>query len=196
MMDGIHEPSLEYIASAYDQSIHLGRLVEDLRTLTLAESGHLPLEVELIDPRALLEGAAQRFQPLAEDAGIALSTDLPSELPKVEMDKDRIQQVLANLLANALRHTPNGGTITIGGGREGDMLRIRVANSGITLTGKEAEHVFDRFWRGDGSRGRDTGGSGLGLSIARQFIQLHGGCIWVELSGEGTQFIFEIPLTI
>jgi two-component system sensor histidine kinase BaeS len=193
ILDGVHEASIEQIAAAYDQAIHLQRLVEDLRTLTQAESGHLPLVKQPLDLGALLRQIAQSFEPLAVDAGFTLSTDIPGDLPAIMADKDRLQQVLANLLTNALRYTEPSGTITLSASSDDKTVHVAISNSGVTLTPAEAERVFDRFWRADGSRQRDDGGSGLGLSIARQIVKLHDGHIRVELDQEQTHFIFELP---
>lgn len=194
MMDGIHRPDLEHIAAAYNQSVHLARLVEDLRTLTRAEAGHLPLSRKSVDVGGLLRQTFRLFEPLADDARLTLDMDIQGDLPPTLADPDRLHQVLANLLSNALRHTPKDGKILLSASRNTDWLRVSVSNTGITLTENEAQHVFERFWRADGSRQRDSGGSGLGLSIAQQIIRLHDGRIWVELDEGCTRFIFEIPI--
>ncbi len=193
MMDGVHEPTLAQIAEVYDQSIHLQRLVEDLRTLTQAESGHLPLDKHPVDPGAFLKQILQSFEPLALDAGLKLSTHIDDDLPTVTIDKDRIWQVVANLLTNALRYTQPGGAITLSANHDDQRVRVTVSNTGVTLSQEEASRVFDRFWRADDSRQRVAGGSGLGLSIARQIVRLHDGDIWAELDADQTRFIFDIP---
>ena len=116
-------------------------------------------------------------------------------LPPVQADPDRIGQVFANLLSNALRHTPAGGVITISAADEGDWVRFAVADSGPGLTPEEQALAFDRFWRADEARRRDRGGAGLGLPIARQLVRLHGGELWVESSpGAGALFAFRLPV--
>lgn len=193
MLDGVTEPDTATIAVAYDQAIHLGRLVEDLRTLTRAESGNLPLDRQPIDLLSLLQQTATAFAPLADDAGHPLHTDLPDVLPLVAADADRLRQVLGNLLTNALRYTTPGGAIRLSAVALDDSLRIAVSNDGVMLTPDEATHVFERFYRADTSRQRESGGSGLGLAISQQLVRLHGGRIRVELAGEQTRFIVELP---
>lgn len=193
MLDGVRPTTEENVAGVYDQMLHLARLVEDLRTLTQAEGGHLPLEVQPVNPADLVRRAADLFAPLAEDANLTLRTEIASRLSVVQADADRIQQVIGNLLANALRHTDAGGTITLAVRSVDDRIQFRVSNSGITLDPADATRVFERLWRADDSRSRDQGGSGLGLSIARQIVRLHGGDIRAEVDEGQTHFVFELP---
>ena len=193
MLDKLHPADEAHIAVVYDQTLHLARLVDDLHTLTRAESGHLPLSMQAVDPVALVQRTAAMFEPLAQDAEIALRVDVPDALPAVNADGDRLRQVLANLLTNALRHTDAGGTIRLAAARNGSGVRLTVANSGETLTPEQAQRVFDRFWRADDSRQRDRGGAGLGLAIAREIVTLHGGDIQVEVGGGETAFHVTLP---
>ncbi len=194
MMDEVRPPSMEHIAGVYDQTLHLARLVEDLRTLTLAESGHLPMEMQACSLSDLLLRAARMFEPLAEDASLTLRTEIAPDLAPVRCDPDRMMQVLGNLLANALRHTTPGGDILLMARPLGKHVRVAVSNTGVTLTPEQAGRVFDRFWRADESRSRDRGGSGLGLSISREIVRLHGGDLRVELEPDRTSFVFELPI--
>lgn len=194
MLDGIRPTTVENIAGVYDQTLHLTRLVEDLRTLTQAEAGHLLLEVQSVAPGDLIRKAADLFAPLVEDAQLSLHTEIADGLPAVQVDADRIQQVLGNFLANALRHTDAGGTITLTVRSVDDRIQFRVSNSGVTLDPADASRVFERLWRADDSRSRDRGGSGLGLSIARQIVRLHGGDIRAEVDEAQTHFVFELPV--
>ena len=193
MLDGVYPTDAEHVAAVYDQVLHLTRLVNDLRTLTQAEAGHLPLEMQTLSPAELIEREATLFEPLAQDAGLRLVTGLADDLPAVRGDRDRLHQVLSNLLANALQHTEPGGTITLRASRSEKGVRFAVINSGATLTPEQARHVFERFWRADESRQRDRGGAGLGLAISRELVHLHGGRIWVEVTDDETRFIFELP---
>lgn len=202
MMDGVYPLDAEHLAVAYDQTIHLARLVEDLRLLTQAESGRLPLEPAAADPATLIAEAAARFAPLAQDAGLALEHDAASGLPPVMVDRVRIQQIFDNLLTNAVRHTEEGGAIRMaaaltflpapdsGVPRRG--VRFSVSNSG-NLPPEHIEHLFDRFWRGSDAREADTGGSGLGLAITRQLVLRHGGAIAAVAEGGVTTFIIDLP---
>ncbi|MBN1963270.1 MAG: HAMP domain-containing protein [Anaerolineae bacterium] len=194
MLDGVFPADGEHLAVAYDQTLHLARLVDDLRLLTLAEAGRLPLARVLADPAALAETAVGRFGPLALDAGITLAHEIAPDLPPVRVDVDRMQQVFGNLLSNALRHTPSGGQITLAVSGSGTgRVRFAVRNTGGGLTPEKAAHVFDRFWRADDARERDQGGSGLGLAITRQLVALHGGTITVDAAPDATTFTVELP---
>lgn len=193
MLDGVHPTDTAHVAIVYEQTLHLARLVDDLHTLTRAETGHLPLEMQPLDPAGLVNRAATLFKPLAQDTDITLDVLISPSLPRINADGDRVQQVLANLLANALRHTPPGGTIRLSAARDAQKVRFAVSNTGSTLTPEQASHVFERFWRTDESRQRDSGGAGLGLAIVRELVHLHGGRIWVDVEGDETRFIFELP---
>jgi signal transduction histidine kinase len=193
MLDGVTPTDAEHVAVVFDQTLHLSRLVEDLRTLTQAEAGHLPLQMRSLNPPDLIARAGALFSPLAQDAGLTLSTISEDGLPRISGDPDRLHQVLANLLANALRHTAPGGRVEVRAGHGEDGVRFSVTNSGETLSAEQARHVFERFWRADDSRNRDRGGAGLGLAIAREIVRLHGGRIWVEAGSGETRFVFEIP---
>jgi signal transduction histidine kinase len=166
--------------------------VDDLRLLTLAEAGQLPLERQLLSLGLLLREAADAFQPFALDAGVGLTCDAPPDLPMVHGDALRLRQVLGNLLANALRHTPEDGQIRVCGEHEGVALRVTVENTGATLTPEQAARAFDPFWRADPARSLD-GGSGLGLAIARGWITQHGGRIWMEPLPGGVAVRFTLP---
>lgn len=193
MLDGVFPLDTEHLAVAYDRTIYLTRLVDDLRLLTRAEADQLPLTRAKIPAEALVQRAVESFTPLAADAGVTLHADLPADLPVIEVDVDRMQQVLGNLLTNALRHTPQAGTITITVQRLEKAVRYAVINTGQGLTPDEAAHVFDPFWRAEDARERDSGGIGLGLSIARQMLLLHGGRIWAEAGTDTAIFKFELP---
>lgn len=193
MMDGVHDLTVERVAAAYDQSIHLARLVEDLRTLTHAESGTLNMDQVELAPGDLVRRVGEAFMPLADDAGLHLEIDIAADLPAIEGDADRLRQVLANLLSNALRYAPSGERVRMSVNRVGEMVRFEVCNTGSNMTEEEAHRAFDRFWRADGARSRETGGSGLGLAIAAQYVRLHGGRIWAEPGADGVGFLFEIP---
>lgn len=193
MLDGVFPMDAPHLAVAYDQTIHLARLVEDLRLLTRAEAGQLPLNQTTVEPGALAAQAVDRFAPLALDAGIGLEQDITPGLPPVQVDADRIQQVLGNLFTNALRHTPPEGRITLRVTQAGEAVRFAVSNTGPGLAPDDAAHIFDPFWRAEEARARDKGGSGLGLAITRQLVTLHGGRVWVESGEDQTTFLFELP---
>ncbi len=193
MLDGVLPPDGAHLAVALEQTIHLARLVDDLRLLTMAEAGRLPLERAAVPPGDLVHEAVASFAPLAADAGITLSQHTAPALPPVLVDADRIQQVLGNLLSNAVRHTPAGGQIQVAVEASAGGVRFTVRNSGQGLTPEEVAHIFDRFWRADEARAKDEGGSGLGLAIARQLVQLHGGRIWAESAAGEVAIMLELP---
>jgi two-component system sensor histidine kinase BaeS len=193
MLDGVFPLDAEHLAVAYDRTIHLTRLVDDLRLLTRAEAGQLPLQRVTITPADLVGRAVASFAPLALDAGITLTHEVAPDAPSVHVDLDRMQQVLGNLLTNALRHTPEGGQIALRVTRAGESARFAVTNTGEGLTPEQAANVFTPFWRAEDARERDSGGSGLGLAITRQLLALHGGSIWVESQPGQTAFVFDLP---
>lgn len=174
----------------------MGRLVDDLNTLALAESGQLSLVNEELDIADLLEDVASAFGSQAESAGIALTVTVDGIGPfAVVADAGRLQQVLGNLVSNAIRHTGDGGTITLRAKPGHEGVRIEVADTGEGIPPEDLAFVFDRFWRGDASRARSvhTGG-GLGLAIARQLVEAHGGRIAVRSEpGRGTTFTVDLP---
>ncbi len=197
MLDGVYPLSQEEVAALYDETRLLSRLVEDLRDLALVDMGRLPLRREPVDLSALLRNTASVFESLAAAEGVTLAQDVDPDLPPVVGDPDRLAQVLRNLLSNALRHTPQGGRITLRAYVPQDqprVVRVEVSDTGEGIPPEALPHVFDRFWRADRSRARTTGGSGLGLAIARALVEAHGGRMGVESQvGQGTTFWFTLP---
>ena len=203
VLDGVYPAASEHLEPVLEEIRLLTRLVEDLRLLALAEAGQLSLGKRAMDMGDLLRDAQVNFSPQAADRGVTLALDLPSELPKVMADWRRIAQVLGNLLTNALRHTPEGGCVTLSAdvpalsiaeGSEG-MVRVTVADTGTGIPTEDLPYIFERFWRGEKSRSRAGGGTGLGLAIARQLVEMHGGAIGVESQvGQGTAFTFTLPI--
>jgi len=194
--EGVVPPSSAAFEILRDETSRLGRLVEDLRTLSRADAGELPLERRPVSPAKLLEQALAAHRPLALEEGVALELQLQPELPHLEVDPDRMAQVLGNLLSNALRHTPQGGAITLGAARAGAAILLRVQDTGPGIDPQDLSHLFERFYRADRSRQRETGGSGLGLAIAKAIVELHGGQIWAESTPpHGTTVLVRIPLS-
>jgi len=197
ILDGVYEPTSQHINATLDETRLLARLVDDLRTLSLAEAGQLPLTWEPVDVAELLADVSTSFSGQAEAAGIDLHIEIegaPSDLT-VTGDVGRLDQVLSNLMANALRYTPAGGVVTLQAQPTDGGVRIIVRDTGQGIPAEDLPYVFDRFWRGDRSRSHAGGaGSGLGLAIAQQLIQAHGGRIGVESEpGQGTAFTIELP---
>jgi len=192
-LDGVYEPTPEHLRATLDETRRLGALVGDLQTLSLAEAGQLPLYPREVDAADLLEDVALRFMAQAAEAGVTLKTQAGGPLP-LHVDPDRLEQVLSNLTANALRHTPSGGRVMLAARAGGDGVELAVTDTGDGIPEADLPYVFDRFWRGDRARGRSTGGSGLGLAIARQLVRAHGGTIRAEsAAGAGSAFIVYLP---
>lgn len=194
VLDGVYEPTEEHIRATLAETRSLGRLIEDLRVLSLAEAGELPLAREQIDVGELLADVQTSFSGQAESAGVALAVEPPTAPLTVTADVGRIDQVLNNLVANALRHTPSGGQVTMAARALQDQVEIAVRDTGEGIAEEDLPYVFDRFWRGDPSRDRSAGHSGLGLAIARQLARAHGGELTVaSRAGEGATFTLTLP---
>jgi signal transduction histidine kinase len=200
MQDGVYGATPDQISTLLSETALLERLIEDLRVLALADAGQLPLFKESLAPSSLLDGTARSFAQGAREAGVMLDVaSVSATLPEVEADPQRISQVLGNLVANALRHTPSGGTVRLNAvervGEEGRELVLSVSDTGTGIAPQDLPHIFDRFYRADPSRTRAAGGAGLGLAIAKRIIEAHGGTIWAESTpGSGTKVSFSLPL--
>lgn len=194
MMDGIYPLDVAHLVVAYDQVLHLARLVEDLRLLTQAESRRLPLNPSAVDMNAMVTSAVERFAPLRQDQEIRVLTQLAPVPAIVQADPHRIQQVLDNLFNNAIRYTPASGTIRVQVMRNGQRVFVHISNPTQTaLTDNQVAHLFDRFWRGEEARQRDTGGSGLGLAITRELLRVQGGDIHAERDDDSLRIVFHLP---
>ena len=196
ILDDVYPLEKAEIARLYDQTRHLHRLVDDLRLLAQAEARQLPLQRNSVDLSVLLEEMAELFSPLAGEKSISLQTGLPPSPVFAAVDRFRIAQALQNLLANALQHTPTGGVITLSLQPEEETAAISVADSGEGIAAEDIPHVFDRFYRVDRNRTRDTGGVGLGLAIAQALVEAHDGEIDVASAGvgQGSTFTVRLPL--
>ena len=194
LQDGVTKPSRERLESLHEETQLLNRLVEDLRTLSLADAGELKLQVSSEPAAAIIRRGVSAMREAAERANVGLKIDLASDLPAVPVDGQRLLQVLINLLSNAIRHTPPGGEVRVSADATQDQVRVHVQDSGSGIPQEALPHVFDRFFRVDPSRTRSSGGSGLGLAIARQLIRAHGGEIWAENNKEpGATVSFTLP---
>ena len=195
LRDGVFEPSAETLDSVLREAQMLGRLVDDLHELTVAEAGQLRLERQPVAGADVVERAANAARPQAVARGLTIDVDLDAELPPVEVDPNRIGQVLRNLLNNALAYTPTGGAVVISARCSQGWVEIRVADTGVGIAEEDLPYVFERFYRSDRSRTRATGGTGLGLTIAKRIVEAHGGTIQVESQpGRGTKFSFTVPV--
>ncbi len=193
-IDGVLAPSNENLSALHAKTLLLSRLVRDLRELALAEAGELSLERAPLDPAQLLSQAGLAIKSRLTEKGITLELELPARLPKLEADAQRLEQVLLNLLSNAARATPAGGRICLSAQVRQDEVQFSVSDSGPGIAAEELPHIFERFYRGDKSRARSSGGAGLGLAIAQALVLAHGGRIWAESRpGEGATFSFTLP---
>jgi signal transduction histidine kinase len=194
LADGGIEASPEIYRRLAKETRRLERLVNDLQELSKAEAGYLPINIQRLNLRPLLESLVEKFTDQLLEDGPVLLLQCPSVLPPVLADIDRTEQVLVNLLGNAVRYT-NEGSITIAVETEASQLSIAVIDTGIGIAPENLPHVFERFWRADQSRDRHSGGTGIGLTISRRLIELQGGQIQIESElGVGSTFRFFLPL--
>lgn len=193
LLDGVYQPTPQHINATLDETRLLTRLVNDLQTLSLAESGHLPLHRTRFLLADLIHDITASFSSQAEAQNISLKTNIPDPEQTLTADYDRLNQVLSNLVSNALRHTPSGGEISIEAAGAERRVRIQVKDTGSGISSEDLPFIFDRFWRGDRSRTARSH-SGLGLAIARQLVHAHGGTIEAQsVLGLGSVFIVELP---
>ena len=194
ILDDVYPLDKVEIARLYDESRLLGRLVDDLRELALADAGQLGLHLRPTDIGRVIEKTVGSLDPAAEAREVSLTAGLPDDLPAIQADPDRVAQVLRNLLLNALRHTPAGGSVTVSAMQRGDVIEVAVLDTGEGIAPEHLPHIFDRFWRADPARAR-TGSTGLGLSVAQSLVEAHGGRIWARSTlGEGSTFRFTLPI--
>ena len=193
--DGVVQPTSETIDTIHGQALHLSRLVEDLRLLAQVEAGELALQLSPTPLDGLLQSAVEAVRPRAEAKDVTLSLDVPPSLPLLPVDSTRITQVVGNLLENAITHTPDGGAVSVLAAPANDGLEISVTDTGPGIEPGDLPRIFDRFYRADRSRSRTTGGSGLGLTIARRLVEAHGGTLEADSSlGEGSRFTIRLPI--
>ena len=194
LADGIYTPTPENIQPALEQVHTLNRLVEDLRTLALADAGQLYLERQPLDVAQWLVSVSEAHRVLFAEKELTLRMSVPAGLPSLVGDYVRLTQMLNNILGNVMRYVPAGGAVHITATQENDGVAIRIADNGPGVPAEALPHLFERFWRGDASRSRATGGSGLGLAIARYIVEAHQGRIWAEPSpGGGLTLVFWLP---
>jgi signal transduction histidine kinase len=193
--EGVMPPSLETFEIIRAEAERLDDLIEDLRTLSRADAGELPVEIQLVSPVALLERVQAIHQQRADQKKITLKVLDGAELPMVSVDPGRMVEVLSNLVDNALLYTPEGGFVNLSAVLVAGALEFRVQDSGPGIAENELERVFDRFYRSDPSRQRNQNGSGLGLAIAKSIVEKHNGKIWAESQpGWGTTMVVQLHL--
>jgi signal transduction histidine kinase len=195
IQDGMVRADAATIHSLGEEVNLLSRLVDDLQELALADAGEMKLVRQAEDVGVLVGQTVAAEQAKATAKGVEISTRLPKRLPAVNIDVHRISQVLRIILENAVAHTARGDTITVSAGKRGDWVEISVVDTGEGIPTEHLPNVFERFYRADRSRARATGGSGLGLTIARYIVEAHGGSIGVESElGKGSRFTFTVPI--
>lgn len=197
LMDGVLPPTDETYQQIHTEAKRLNRLVDDLQELSRVEARAYDLQLQAVEIASVVQTVVKRLAPDAAARHIALAIESAPALPPVFGDGDRLVQVLSNLVANALQHTPEGGAVTIGTEQGKGEIQVTVRDTGIGIPAQHLSHVFDRFYRVDTSRSRHAGGgSGIGLTIARALIEAHGGRIWAESAGagQGSVFTFTLPI--
>ena len=194
--DGMLAPDADTIDTIREQVLQLTRLVEELRLLALAEAGALRLALEPDSVQDLIRRSVDAFSPKAEAEGLVIGLDIQPELPLVLMDRERVSQIVGNLLENAILHTPEGGRIAVSAKQVGSgTVEVAVTDTGEGIRKGDLEAIFERLYRVDPSRSRATGGVGLGLTIAKQLVEAHGGSISAESTiGEGSKFRFGLSV--
>lgn len=194
LRDGVLEPTPERLEVIYGEVQHLFHLIQDLRTLSLADAGELPLQRRKLKPVDLLQRVQMAYAYQAEGHEISLELAAKKDLPEIDVDEERMMQVFGNLISNALRHTPPGGRIRLSASQEADRIVLTVADTGEGIQPDRLPKVFERFYRGETSRQREEVESGLGLAIAKSIVEAHGAVINVASEvGRGSTFMINFP---
>jgi signal transduction histidine kinase len=197
LLDGVEEPNPALLTVMLNQSDRLTRLVDQLLDLSRMESGDVPLQIDAVPLAPLVEQVVNEVAVSRPDGGrsVEIHNDVSVDLPPLEADRERLHQVLFNILDNAFRFTPAGGAIRVRAVHEDGWCEVSVEDTGPGIPNEHLPLVFERFYRVDPSRSRDDGGTGIGLAIARSVVEAHGGRIWVESgSGRGATFLFVLPM--
>lgn len=189
----------DFLRTVRTQTTVLQRMIDDLLEFSRMEAGRVRLHLSEVSLSAMAQSVAAKLAPLAEEGGLQLFLDLADDLPEIDGDRMRLEQVLTNLVENAIKFTPAGGKIVVSCERRNDRVLLTVSDTGIGIPPEEQEKVFDRFYQVDGSERRAYRGAGLGLSICRHIVERHNGRIWVEsegVSGRGSRFYVELPIRL
>jgi len=193
MLDGVEEPAPDKLFSMQEEVMRLTRLVGDLRDLSLAQVHRLELHLQPVDLDEKVERAADMLEPLLEEKKLRFVKELAPGLPARQLDPDRLNQILYNLITNAIRYTHSGTSILLKTEPAGDRVRLTIADEGPGIAPEDLPHVFEQFYRGDKSRNRASGGSGIGLSLAKSFVEAQGGTITARNRKEGgAEFVVEL----
>jgi signal transduction histidine kinase len=195
ILDGVYHADDAHIAQVLEETYLLERLVDDLRLLTLAESRQLHFDLKPVDLGELAERAVSLFEAETAEHDISLSLIVEPGLSLVQADPQRVEQVIGNLLSNAVRYVPDGGRVDVRVANQQGCIEFTISDNGPGISEADLPHIFDRFWRGEGSRTRSAGGAGLGLTIARQLIEAQGGSIFARNQlGGGLLAGFNLPV--
>jgi signal transduction histidine kinase len=192
MIDGVWAADTEHLKSCHEETVRLTKIVTDLESLARYENEKLQLELEDVNISQCLSGTLKSFENEINRKGISLVIDLPDE--RAVVDKDKIVQVFYNLISNAIKYTPSGGTILLSVSGNEEQVRILVQDTGIGISEEDLPHIFERFYRADTSRTRETGGAGIGLAIVKSIVKAHNGSVKVNSeSGKGSEFFICLP---
>jgi signal transduction histidine kinase len=195
LLDGVEQPNPAILHVMLQQSERLSRLVDQLLDLSRIESGDIPLKIEPVNVRSLVDSVAGEVELARPDRHLDVRNEVPASTPNVMADRERIHQVLFNLMDNAFRFTRSGGSVTVSANRVDGSCEVQVRDTGPGIPEEHLGLVFERFYRVDPSRSRDDGGTGIGLAIARSLVEAHGGRIWAEApAGGGASIRFVLPL--
>ena len=192
--DGVLRPTKENFEIIREEALRLEQLVDDLRTLSLADAGELSLNLQKVSPQKLLSDLQGTYLHLASQKNIKIQLDVSSDIPMLKIDPGRMSQVLTNILDNALLHTPEGGQINLSAQKVDSDVKLSIQDSGPGIEGEDVNRIFKRFYRTDSARHRDDGGSGLGLAIAKSIVEMHEGQIWAESEpSQGLKIVIQFP---
>ncbi|MBK9710310.1 MAG: HAMP domain-containing protein [Kouleothrix sp.] len=196
LIDGVIRPEDRIFAMIQHEAVRLKWLIEELALLSRAEAGQLRVTLRPTALPRLFEHVAAQFQPQFNSKHVQLTWKLPPDLPLIMADADRLEQIIINLLSNALRYTPAGGSVTLSAEAHDFFVQIGVRDTGIGIAAEHLPHIFERFYRVDKSRARQSGGTGIGLTITRHLVYAQGGEIWVDSDGAGHGATFYVTLPV
>ncbi|HEX9074171.1 MAG TPA: ATP-binding protein [Anaerolineae bacterium] len=196
LIDGVIQPEPQIFAMVHHEAVRLKWMTEELALLSRAEAGQLRVEPRLIQLGIVVERVVAQFQSQSASQGLSVKLDVPGDLPPVLADPDRVEQILINLMTNAVQYSPSGGSITVYARPLDPFVEVGVVDTGIGIGAEHLPHIFERFYRVDKSRARQSGGAGIGLTIARHLVYAQSGEIWAESdgSGRGSTFRFTLPM--
>jgi signal transduction histidine kinase len=194
LLDGVEQPDPATIEVMLGQVERLGRLVDQLLDLSRLESGEIPLRIEELPLQPLVDDLISEIEVALSGRGVRVDNHVPADLPALSVDRERVHQVLFNLVDNAVRFTPEGGHVTVSARRRNGSVEVAVSDTGAGIPPEHLPRLFERFYRADPARARGDGGTGIGLAIARSVVEAHGGQIRAESEpGHGSVFTFDLP---